>query len=78
MHRCKTTTPLQSTQTPTSASPQYDGNFDVPTVAESEAVVRGLKNGKAAGEDFLRPELFKFSPKAWLHRGNLEVRSHSC
>ncbi len=41
------------------------------TVAEIEAVIRGLKNGKAAGEDCLPPELFKFSPETsclWLHR----------
>ncbi len=42
-------------------SPPYDCNLDVPTVAEIEAVVRGLKNGKAAGEDGLPPAVFKSS-----------------
>ncbi len=34
-------------------SPPYDCNFDVPTVAEIEAIVRGLKDGKVASEDCL-------------------------
>ncbi len=38
------------------ASPQYDCNLDVPTVAEIEAVFRGLKNSKVAREDCLPPE----------------------
>ncbi len=52
-------------------SPPYDCNLDVPNVVEIEAVIRGLKNGKAAGEDCLPPELFKSSLETiwpWLQR----------
>ncbi len=52
-------------------SPPYDYNLDVPTVAEIEAVVHGLKNCKAAGADCLLPVLFKSSLEAicpWLQR----------
>ncbi len=39
-------------------SPPNDCNLDVPTNAEIEAVVGCLKNGEAAAEDCLPPELF--------------------
>ncbi len=63
------------------ASPQYDCNLEEPTVAEIETVVRVLKNGRAVGEDYLLPEVFKFSLEtifSWLRRGYLEIISCFC
>ncbi len=45
----------------------YDCNLDVPTVAEIEAVVRSLKNGKTAGEDGLPRRCSNEASRRYIH-----------